>query len=137
MSRPKRITPGGVSIKELLIRHDVDPLNELFKMYAETLPFEKGEVCDALIGSGSWEPYYNNEGKLRLRMSLSRRKELMSEAANFVYPKLRASENNTNHKESITLKIMYLDDVGKEAPAKAEIVSSTVEPLKIVDAEVS
>jgi hypothetical protein len=133
MPRPKRISPGNTTLKELLIRHDIEPLDELFKMYRETLPCPDYADQDfiAQLCSTGWEPYYAEDGKKRLRMSLVRRKELMADAANFVHPKLRASENHSTTDHSITVTINKIaDDRGDEKRITIPI-KATLEPKMI------
>ena len=129
MPRPKRISIGNTTLKELLIRHNIDPLHELFTMYRETLPCypENEKLNDQLCAVG-WEPYVDESGKERLRMSLVRRKEMMCEIANFVYPKLRASENHSTTDHSITVTINKIADGNDERRINGAITI----PLKAV-----
>ena len=133
MPRPKRLDISKTTLKEILIRHQIDPLHELFQMYRETLPcpdYADPDFIAQLCATG-WEPYYAEDGKKRLRMSLVRRKELMADAANFVYPKLRASENHSTTDHSITVTINKIADSPDEKRISIPI-KATLEP-KLID----
>ena len=128
------LRPGSyhdIEHMKILIRHDLDPLHELFKMYKETLPCypENEKLNDQLCATG-WEPYVDENGKERLRMSLVRRKELMCEVANFVYPKLRASENHSTTDHSITVTINKIAD-GSDEKRITIPIKATLEPKMV------
>jgi hypothetical protein len=98
------------TVRELLLKHDIDPLEEMMKMYQHELPWPVDGDGNVLVDELKallpyWEPAVNEKGKKILRLKTDKRIELLKELAQYAHPKLRGAEVRGNVDYNITVNI--------------------------------
>ena len=140
MPRPKRLNPANTTIKELLIRFDIEPLAELFQQYKEEIriphdldPKVRMGVLADMIATG-WGPVRFEDGNVVYGLAKKLKVQVMGEAANYIHPKLRASENHSTTDHSITVTINKIADGNDEKRISGAItipIKAVLEPKMI------
>lgn len=134
MGRRKKVdfteTSFAKRVQGLLVRHRVDPLEELLTIYKETLPWPDDPSLLIPLYDKGWEPYELEDGTKRLRMGQGRRVEVMKSIAPFVYPTLRASESTNINDNRIQITIRHDWD-----EKKPEVLPEARRVLEIEDGD--
>ena len=106
------------SAKEIATKHNIDPLEEMVKMYKCEIPCpEDPAIYEPLLDR--YDVIVKDDGKKWLTLKVEMRFNVIKELAQYIYPKLRASENNNTNDTSIKITIKQ--------------ISSGAEDMKILD----
>jgi hypothetical protein len=107
----------GYTLKELMIRHGLDPADQLFRLISEVLPYpdtgdpeRDKQIMDSL--KESYEPFEDEKGRLRLRLKTSKRIEILKELMGYTHPKLRGMEIRGTVDHTFNISIQTFDDYG-------------------------
>lgn len=124
-------SPDGYTLKELMVKHDIDPANELFTLLRENLPYpDTGDpqrdekIMDSL--RESYEPFEDDNGRLRLRLKTSKRIDILQDLMGYTHPKLRGMEIRGNVDHTFNISIQTFDDYGAK---KVLDITNTVAQL--------
>lgn len=124
-------SPDGYTLKELMVKHDIDPANELFTLLRENLPYpDTGDpqrdekIMDSL--RESYEPFEDDSGRLRLRLKTSKRIDILQDLMGYTHPKLRGMEIRGNVDHTFNISIQTFDDYGTK---KVLDITNTVAQL--------
>lgn len=107
----------GYTLKELMVKHDLDPANELFTLLREELPYpdtgdpqRDKEIMESL--RDSYEPFEDDKGRIRIRLKTSKRIEILKDLMGYTHPKLRGMEIRGNIDHTFNISIQTFDDYG-------------------------
>lgn len=119
------------TVQELLLKNDIDPLDEMIKMYQTELPWpvdgDGNELKDELRALlNYWEPAINEKGKKCLRLKTDKRIELMKELAQYVRPKLRGQEIRGTVDHTINVTIQTYDAPRQIEKPRVETIETTI-----------
>lgn len=105
MGRKRTVPIWEQSIKELLAKYDLNPIEELLKMAREEIELKPGDE-EFIAGLLEDHEVIRRDGKEYLRPKLKHRKDLWMELAQYVAPKLRSSEvkGQIDYNFNITIK---------------------------------
>lgn len=109
MPRVKRKEVWEQSVKELLAKHDLNPLEELIKL---TRPIALKDGDEEFIG-GMMDDYQmtrNEQGERFLVPKLKHLKDIWSELAQYCSPKLRATETKGQIDYNFHISFKRFDD---------------------------
>jgi hypothetical protein len=126
MGRKKQLHIGDpeLTIRELVIRHGVDPVDELLKMVKESLPWPDDPTWVTALLDKGYEPRMI-DGKKRLIMGAGRKAEILCKLTPFMYPSLKSSE----HREQKDLRIeVTVKQFGQNSQPR-ETITVDVPPL--------
>lgn len=135
MGRRKQLAIGdpNVSIRELVIKHGLDPVDELLKMVKETLPWPDDEFLKknpswlAALYDKGYEPFLI-DGVRRLRMGQGRKADILCKLAPFMYPTLKSSESREQKDYNFNITINDRRGSTKAIDVQAErLLPDTVE----------
>jgi hypothetical protein len=114
------------SVKELLARHDVNPIEELIKIAQELIELREGDeqYIDALMDDYELIP---KDGKRYLRPKLKHRINVHSELAQYCAPKLRSTETKGQIDYNFNISIKRFEDVPETK--QIEVVDVTPKQL--------
>jgi hypothetical protein len=115
-----------LSMRELIIRHGVDPADELMKYVYQELPYPEDEK--ELLRLPDWEPFCNEKGQKKLRLGTSKRIEVLKELMQYSYAKLRNAEvrGQVDYNINVSIKSFSPERPALKQPAiDAEVVTHT------------
>lgn len=149
MGRKRRLDIGDpeLTIREFIIRHNIDPVDHMLRMVKETIPYPDKELMDKnpgflkqLIDDG-YAPYIDHEaqdpetgkkGVKRLRLNKRMQVDILKAIAPYMYSQQKAVEVKNTHDYNIQVTINY---GGSKEPKKIEMESQRIIP-EAIDVEV-
>lgn len=124
-------------VRELLIQHQMHPLDALLNKLKETLPWpdadflkENPNWIPSLVDKG-WEPYIE-DGKKRLRVGLGKYLEVMAKVAPFVSPTLKGMEVKETRDYNFNITIESYREGEKDTE---NVITIPVEPLQVANGD--
>jgi len=143
MGRKRRLDIGDpeLTIREMVIRHNIDPVERMLAMVKETIAYPDEEFIEENPGwvkmmlDDGYAPYIDETtGKKRLRMAKRMQVDILKSIAPFMYPSLKATESKETKDWNINVAINY---GGNKEPKKIEVQSTVVPPedTPVTDAE--
>jgi len=113
------------SIKELLAKYDINPLEEAIKMAAEEIPLKEGDeqFIEALMDD--YEVVVKDGGERVLRPKFKHRKDIWLELAQYIAPKLRSTETKGQVDYNFNITIKRFED----APEHNRVINVTPKQL--------
>lgn len=133
MPRAKSIPDrhNGYTVQELIAKHGLDPMDELFQIIHQTHPYpETGdperdkEIMDSL--RESWEPYEDEKGRIRLRLKTSKKIAILTDLCSYSYAKLRGVEVRGTIDNNFNITIQTFDN-----QAQAKVIDVAKEALQL------
>ena len=113
MGRRRKLELGDpeLTIRELVIRHDIDPVDHMLKLVKETLPYPDQEFIaenpgflKQLIDDG-YAPFVDESGKKRLRLNKRMQVDIMKAIAPYIYATQKAVEIQSKHEYEINVTV--------------------------------
>ena len=117
MGRKRKLELGDpeLTIRELVIKHGIDPVDELLKMVKETLPWPDDPSWVVALLDKGYEPVMV-DGKKRLRMGAGKKTEILCKLAPFMYPTLKSSEHREQKDMRIEVTIKSFTSTQQKEP---------------------
>lgn len=140
MSKRKKVDMSVErSIRELILKHGVDPAEEMLKMAFERTAVPP-DIAPELLASllRSWDMVTEPDGARWFVAPAARRMDIWKELAQYVYPKLRSTETKSqvDFNFNVTIKSFTLAAPGvvvalparNVTPAAPRVIPEYVEP---------
>lgn len=110
-------------VAEILKRKGRDPFEEMMSIVTETIPVIDGADPKLILSMmDRYDLAQDEKGKNCLRLKAMHRFEIWREMAQYVYPKLRSSENKEEKDYKLTVVLKNLNGTTSEIPNRTDTV---------------
>lgn len=121
-------------VAEILRRKGKDPYEEMMNIVTETIPVIDGADPKLILPMmDRYDLAKDESGKNCLRLKAMHRFEIWKEMAQYVYPKLRSSENKEEKDYKLTVVLKNLNGTTSEIPNRAETVIDVQPVLQVTE----
>lgn len=121
-------------VVEILRRKGIDPFEEMLNLVTETIPVIEGSDPKIIVEMADrYDLAEDAKGRPCLRLKAMHRFEIWKEMAQYVYPKLRSSENKENKDYKLTVVLKNLNGTTSEIPNRAETVIDVQPVLQVAE----
>ena len=110
-------------VAEILRRKGRDPYEEMMNIVTETIPVIDGADPKLILSMmDRYDLAKDDKGNNCLRLKAMHRFEIWKEMAQYVYPKLRSSENKEEKDYKLTVVLKNLNGTTSEIPNRTDTV---------------
>lgn len=110
-------------VAEILRRKGRDPYEEMMNIVTETIPVIDGADPKLILSMmDRYDLAQDDKGNNCLRLKAMHRFEIWKEMAQYVYPKLRSSENKEEKDYKLTVVLKNLNGTTSEIPNRTDTV---------------
>jgi hypothetical protein len=108
-----------ITMRELMARHGLDPADELFSLLNHTVEYPDTGDPERDIRwmenlKESYEPFIDERGRMRLKLKMSKRIEILKELLSYSRPKLKGTEIRGTVDHTFNINIQTFDDYGSK-----------------------